>query len=75
MKNEWQKYTDPPPETTAVPEYWCTWEVKLRDGTTQRCGYHSKKHLVKRHIESKHLQLRCAARSVSFRISTLISIV
>ncbi|KAI0723166.1 hypothetical protein C8Q76DRAFT_721938 [Earliella scabrosa] len=62
-RNEWMRYTMPPPDTTAAPEYDCIWEVKLRDGTTKPCGYHSKKHLVKRHIESKHLQLRpCVCR-------------
>ncbi|RPD67307.1 hypothetical protein L226DRAFT_529659 [Lentinus tigrinus ALCF2SS1-7] len=57
-KNEWTKYTHPPPDTSTGTDFECTWEIKERDGTTRRCGYSSKKHLVKRHIESKHLQLR-----------------
>ena len=66
-KNEWTKYTHPPPDTSSGTDFECTWEIKERDGTTRRCGYSSKKHLVKRHIESKHLQLRCAAHAVSSR--------
>lgn len=62
MKNAWIKYTHPSPELFAGPEFHCIWPLqKNRDGTLEPCGYHSKKHLVKRHIESKHLQLRCAA--------------
>lgn len=60
-KTAWIKYTHPSPELFAGPEFYCVWQERLRDGTTRPCGYHSKKHLVKRHIESKHLQLRCAA--------------
>ncbi|PIL37030.1 transcription factor [Ganoderma sinense ZZ0214-1] len=59
MKNAWIKYTYPSPELFAGPEFQCVWPLqKHRDGTLEPCGYHSKKHLVKRHIESKHLQLR-----------------
>nr|VWO95187.1 Uncharacterized protein [Ganoderma boninense] len=59
MKNAWIKYTYPSPELFAGPEFKCVWPLqKHRDGTVEPCGYHSKKHLVKRHIESKHLQLR-----------------
>ncbi|TBU64028.1 hypothetical protein BD310DRAFT_915207 [Dichomitus squalens] len=58
LKNEWIKYTFPSPETSAGPDFHCTWQEKQRDGTSKPCGYSSKKHLVKRHIESKHLQLR-----------------
>ncbi|EKM59168.1 uncharacterized protein PHACADRAFT_87350 [Phanerochaete carnosa HHB-10118-sp] len=35
----------------------CTW-IDPREGVHgKECGYTSKKHLVKRHIESKHLQI------------------
>ncbi len=61
MKNAWIKYTHPSPELFAGPDFHCVWQEKLRDGTSRPCGYRSKKHLVKRHIESKHLQLRCVA--------------
>ncbi|RDX55478.1 hypothetical protein OH76DRAFT_1396871 [Lentinus brumalis] len=55
---EWAKYTHPCPATSTGTDFECTWEINEGDGITRRCGYSSKKHLVKRHIESKHLQLR-----------------
>lgn len=40
-------------------QYCCTW-VDPKDPVLDKspCGYTSKKHLVKRHIESKHLQIK-----------------
>ena len=39
-------------------QYACTW-VDAKDSVHGKpCGYTSKKHLVKRHIESKHLQIK-----------------
>ncbi|KAI0368142.1 hypothetical protein BV20DRAFT_969743 [Pilatotrama ljubarskyi] len=58
MKEEWMKYTTPHPDLSpSAPLYKCTWTIKTSGGTKE-CEYRSKKHLVKRHIESKHLQLR-----------------
>ncbi|KAI0775929.1 hypothetical protein BD413DRAFT_256026 [Trametes elegans] len=58
-RREWMKYTWPHPESDYHgQEYKCIWKVALPDGTTQDCRYEAKKHLVKRHIESKHLQFR-----------------
>ncbi|KAI0353530.1 hypothetical protein OH77DRAFT_1505304 [Trametes cingulata] len=55
---EWMKYTTPHPDVSpSAPFYKCTWTIRTSDGTKE-CEYQSKKHLVKRHIESKHLQLR-----------------
>ncbi|KAI0698543.1 hypothetical protein C8T65DRAFT_742783 [Cerioporus squamosus] len=53
----WTEWTHPSPETSTGTDFECTWVIEEK-GTTRRCGYSSKKHLVKRHIESKHLQLR-----------------
>ena len=38
--------------------YTCTFMVDKEDGSVELCGYHSKKHLVKRHIDSVHLDIR-----------------
>ncbi|KAI0327770.1 hypothetical protein GY45DRAFT_1372909 [Cubamyces sp. BRFM 1775] len=57
MKNEWLKYTSPDVEDPENADLRCTWETKTKDGTVV-CIYEAKKHLVKRHIESKHLQIR-----------------
>ncbi|KAL7282313.1 hypothetical protein ACG7TL_003783 [Trametes sanguinea] len=58
MKDEWMKYIRPHPERNPGPDYKCTWITRDPNGESQECTYSSKKHLVKRHIESKHLQLR-----------------
>ncbi|KAJ2981998.1 hypothetical protein NUW54_g10804 [Trametes sanguinea] len=58
MKDEWMKYIRPHPERNPGPDYKCTWITRGPNGESEECMYSSKKHLVKRHIESKHLQLR-----------------
>ncbi|CDO71334.1 hypothetical protein BN946_scf184908.g92 [Trametes cinnabarina] len=57
-RDEWMKYIRSYPDPISGPDYTCTWSISMPDGRTQECPYSSKKHLVKRHIESKHLQLR-----------------
>ncbi|TCD70820.1 hypothetical protein EIP91_001510 [Steccherinum ochraceum] len=39
-------------------KYTCMWPVVDEDGQESICSYHSKKHLVKRHIESVHLHIK-----------------
>ncbi|KIP07037.1 hypothetical protein PHLGIDRAFT_434277 [Phlebiopsis gigantea 11061_1 CR5-6] len=39
-------------------QYVCTWVDPKDTIHRNSCGYTSKKHLVKRHIESKHLQIK-----------------
>ncbi|PIL28747.1 transcription factor [Ganoderma sinense ZZ0214-1] len=53
MKNAWIKYVYPSPEHFAGPYFRCVWQDK-----SGPCKYHSKKFLLRRHIESKHLKLR-----------------
>ena len=60
-ENAWMEYACPSPELFGGANFHCVWQDTLHDGTSRSCGYHSKKNLVKRHIESKHLQLRCAS--------------
>lgn len=55
---EWLNYAKPTTEGSL--DFMCTWLDKRRDGSAVACTYVSKKHLVKRHVESKHLQYRCA---------------
>ncbi len=59
-KNEWQQHVRKVPQAEVVDgrEWECTWFGLKDNGTTGYCDYKAKKHLVKRHIESKHLQLR-----------------
>lgn len=60
MKNEWLKYVRkrPAEEAETGREWECTWHEVDSDGRRVPCDYKAKKHLVKRHLESKHLQLR-----------------
>ena len=61
-KDEWMNYARPiaTKASTGGQDYLCIWENVARDGTKTPCKYTSKKHLVKRHIESKHMGLRYA---------------
>ena len=38
--------------------YTCLWPETRKSGRTVTCGYSSKKHTVKRHVESKHLKIK-----------------
>ncbi|EMD40826.1 hypothetical protein CERSUDRAFT_111412, partial [Gelatoporia subvermispora B] len=52
---EWaQGYTTP----DDCMKYRCIWPEQDKHGGRTPCGYTSKRHLVKRHVESKHLKLR-----------------
>ncbi|OCH90984.1 hypothetical protein OBBRIDRAFT_792793 [Obba rivulosa] len=52
---EWaQAYTTPDDSI----RYRCTWPEEDKHGGRSLCSYTSKRHLVKRHIDSKHLKLR-----------------
>ncbi|GJE84123.1 zinc finger protein [Phanerochaete sordida] len=42
----------------SAASFACTWVDTHAGAGGQECGYTSKKHLVKRHIESKHLQIK-----------------
>ncbi|KAH9938273.1 uncharacterized protein B0H18DRAFT_966340, partial [Fomitopsis serialis] len=55
--NEWLQYTKPFKMQGAN---WlrCTWADRLPDGNHVECTYVQKRHLVKRHICSKHLGIR-----------------
>ncbi|OBZ70376.1 Zinc finger protein SNAI2 [Grifola frondosa] len=55
---EWKKYAEQSRVPGSHSQYSCSWGIKDSFGRTSACGYTSKRHLVKRHIESKHLQLR-----------------
>ena len=66
MKNEWLKYTSPDVEDPENADLRCTWKTNTKDGI-RVCIYEAKKHLVKRHIESKHLQIRCAPNFIADR--------
>ncbi|KAI0921752.1 hypothetical protein AcW2_006633 [Taiwanofungus camphoratus] len=55
---EWMRYAQPPDTSSNSSLYSCSWPIKDKAGQITPCGYSSKRHLVKRHIESKHLQLR-----------------
>ena len=60
MKDAWIDYVGSSP--CEEEKFCCVWKLrKERDGPLEPCGYQAKKYLVKRHIESKHLQLRFAA--------------
>ncbi|PCH41162.1 hypothetical protein WOLCODRAFT_137226 [Wolfiporia cocos MD-104 SS10] len=54
----WMQYAEPPKVPGPMALYTCTWPIDNNFGTIMPCGYTSKRHLVKRHVESKHLQLR-----------------
>ncbi|EIW61320.1 uncharacterized protein TRAVEDRAFT_44139 [Trametes versicolor FP-101664 SS1] len=73
-KNDWLKYVRkvPQEEVKGGREWACIWHGLRDDGKTGDCDYKAKKHLVKRHIESKHLQLRgwqCTFPGCNRRIS------
>ncbi len=55
---EWMRYARTSEPGGSSAQYTCIWP-ETRDGRTWHCGYSSKKHLVKRHVESKHLQIKC----------------
>ncbi|KAH9900002.1 hypothetical protein C8Q73DRAFT_681644 [Cubamyces lactineus] len=57
MKNEWLKYTSPDVKDPENADLRCTWKTNTKDRIVE-CIYEAKKHLIKRHIESKHLQIR-----------------
>ena len=54
---EWTRYAKAVDSVGSSATYTCLWP-ETRDGRTFSCGYSSKKHLVKRHVESKHLQIK-----------------
>ncbi|KAH9951685.1 hypothetical protein B0H21DRAFT_717088 [Amylocystis lapponica] len=56
-RDKWQQYAQPP-HGSDTTFYSCSWPNRDADGRIIPCGYSSKRHLVKRHIESKHLQFR-----------------
>lgn len=74
-ENVWMKYVDPSPKLFVRGTFTCLWQENLHDGTSKPCGYYSNKHVIKRHIKSKHLKLRCASaqpgilHSVSRRVT------
>ncbi|KAH8105961.1 hypothetical protein BXZ70DRAFT_917574 [Cristinia sonorae] len=69
--SDWRRYARVDQKTQ---RYTCTWMVLNEDtGIRAPCHYHSKKHLVKRHIESVHLQikpLKCAICGKQFSQQT-----
>ena len=69
--NTWMKYADPSPELFVRGNFFCLWKENLRDGTSQPCGYYSRKLALKRHIESRHLKLRCASAQPDILLSSL----
>lgn len=54
---EWTRYAKAVDSGGSSATYTCLWP-ETRDGRSCSCGYSSKKHLVKRHVESKHLQIK-----------------
>lgn len=65
---EWLRYTEPVDEVQ--PERFrglrCTWLVPDNEsGEMKACGYVQKRHLVKRHICSKHLGIRSVVKTIS----------
>ncbi|KAL4242049.1 hypothetical protein ABKN59_000581 [Abortiporus biennis] len=54
--DEWMIYARSIDIPGVGPQYTCTWTN--RDEASTECGYTSKKHLVKRHVESKHLHIK-----------------
>ncbi|KAI0701809.1 hypothetical protein BC835DRAFT_1411293 [Cytidiella melzeri] len=56
--DQWTRHAKALDRGGSSAKYACTW-VDTTDNILERpCGYVSKKHLVKRHIESKHLQIK-----------------
>ena len=56
--DSWTKYAKALDGGGSSGQFACTW-VETADNLLERpCGYISKKHLVKRHIESKHLHIK-----------------
>ncbi|KAI0092068.1 hypothetical protein BDY19DRAFT_577459 [Irpex rosettiformis] len=54
----WMRYAKALDGGGSSGQFACTW-VETADNLLERpCGYISKKHLVKRHIESKHLHIK-----------------
>lgn len=56
--DKWREYAQPLKVAGQPAQYVCTWPFTDGRVHNSQCGYSSKRHLVKRHIESKHLQLR-----------------
>ena len=56
--DDWMRHAQALDGGGSSAQYACTW-VDAKDSVHGKpCGYTSKKHLVKRHIESKHLQIK-----------------
>ncbi|KAI0347199.1 hypothetical protein BDW22DRAFT_1351567 [Trametopsis cervina] len=56
--DDWTKYAKALQGGGSSAQYACTWVETGDNIFDNACGYVSKKHLVKRHIESKHLQIK-----------------
>lgn len=55
---DWMKHAQALEGGGSSAQYCCTWVDSNDAILSKACGYTSKKHLVKRHIESKHLQIK-----------------
>jgi hypothetical protein len=56
-EDSWMRHAEALEGGGSSAQYRCAW-VDLKTGHGHPCGYIAKKHLVKRHIESKHLQIK-----------------
>ncbi|KZT12571.1 uncharacterized protein LAESUDRAFT_5761 [Laetiporus sulphureus 93-53] len=58
IREEWLRYAVPAKPSKEGAQYTCLWMVNNDFGLPCPCEYTSKRHLVKRHIESLHLLYR-----------------
>ena len=56
-EDSWMRHAEALEGGGSSAQYRCAW-VDTKNGPKGACGYIAKKHLVKRHIESKHLQIK-----------------
>ena len=54
VRTEFEKYV----VTNQAGQTVCTWELLGPDDQPRPCGYTSKRHLVKRHIDAMHLKIK-----------------
>ena len=56
--DDWMRHARALDGEGSAASFTCTWVDPNGGLLRSECGYTSKKHLVKRHIESKHLQIK-----------------
>ena len=57
-KRAWMDYAQIIPGTSEQNDFRCMWPVGNSGQHADYCGYTAKRHLVKRHVETRHLQFK-----------------